>query len=166
MHTSGTTWAMRFVVLVIFSVAMLFVGSKYGSNITNLGKSAAVNSDEWVAVATDDGLLYFGHLRNQNDQYVTLENAYVAQQNTAAASSTETKNNAPIVPGATGVDTKSTTNTSSNQPQYVLQKISVAQVYGPDDTMQVNRDHVLFFQKLRSDSQIVQTIENPQPPQL
>jgi len=127
----------KLVLVVALLAGALYAGSKYSNKLPWM----ATASDSWQAVALDSNVIYFGHLSHQNDQYVTLDNVYVAQTNPNAKTDSSGK------------------QTDPSQPAYLLQKITAAEVFGPESSMQINRDHVLFIQNLASDSQVIKTIQ-------
>jgi len=90
----------------------------------------------WSAVFLSNGQMYFGHL-TMGRKMVTLQDVHYLQvQEVPAAKEGE-------------------------QPQQQLSVIKLGsnEVYGPESVMQINRDHILYIQKLTKDSQVVKTIE-------
>lgn len=88
----------------------------------------------YQAVFLTNDQVYYGHLRNWSRDQVLLTDVYYAQ----AAAETST--------------------TTESQPQYLLVKLS-AHATGPQDKLFINRDHILYVEDLRPDSQIVQVIQ-------
>ena len=89
----------------------------------------------YQAVFLTNDQVYYGKLRNWSHDQVLLTDVYYAQ----AASETSTK--------------------TENQPQYLLVKLS-SHSTGPQDKLFINRDHILYVEDLRPDSQIVQVIKS------
>ncbi len=93
----------------------------------------------WHAVFLSNGQVYFGHLTNVTDQYVTLKNIYYLQVQ---------KNLQPPPEG-------------EERPEE--QKLSLIklgnELHGPTDQMNINRDHVLFYEELKDDSRVVRAIK-------
>ncbi|NCO44102.1 hypothetical protein GW889_01075 [Candidatus Berkelbacteria bacterium] len=131
--------ATSIVVVALLIVIALAFGAKYSDKIPGANK----NSQKYMAVTLDNGLIYFGNLKNKTSQYVTLENAYFAQQNAEWVKPEDRKKDQEY-----------------NQPQYLLTKVGDTEVYGPDSTMKINRDHILLIQDLKSDSQVIKTINS------
>ncbi|PIS07279.1 hypothetical protein COT79_00090 [Candidatus Berkelbacteria bacterium CG10_big_fil_rev_8_21_14_0_10_43_14] len=131
--------ATSIVVVALLIVIALALGAKYSDKIPGANK----NSQKYMAVTLDNGLIYFGNLKNKTSQYVTLENAYFAQQNAEWVKPEDRKKDQEY-----------------NQPQYLLTKVGDTEVYGPDSTMKINRDHILLIQDLKSDSQVIKTINS------
>lgn len=44
----------------------------------------------------------------------------------------------------------------------ILVKLGIIEPHGPNDSMTINKDQVLFWENLRPDSQVIKTIENIQ----
>lgn len=90
---------------------------------------------DWYAVFLADGRTYFGHISRQNSQILILKDVYYlrVQQDPAEE--------------------------GKEQPQPQISLVNVKdELYGPESEMQINRQQVLFTQKLRTDSQVVTTI--------
>ncbi|MEK7570530.1 MAG: hypothetical protein AAB515_03785 [Patescibacteria group bacterium] len=88
----------------------------------------------YQAVFLTNDQVYYGHLRSWGHNEVLLTDVYYAQ----AASDTATKD--------------------TTQPKFLLVKLS-EQATGPQDKLFINREHILYVQDLRPDSQIVQVIQ-------
>ncbi len=96
-------------------------------------------SDRYQAVFLDNGQVFFGKLKNTTGTYLTLENAYY----TTKTSTSE------------GDDKKTDSSNVS------ISKVG-NEVYGPDDTVQVRAEQVLFWQNLKADSKVAEVIDNDQ----
>ena len=93
-------------------------------------------TNDWYAVFLTNGRTYFGNIVKQNSQTVSLKNIYYLQVQQLD----------PQVEG--------------EQPQTQLSLMSVAdELHSPENEMHINREHILYFQKLRKDSQVVVSIE-------
>lgn len=89
----------------------------------------------YQAVFLTNDQVYYGHLRSWSNDQVLLTDVYYAQ----AASDTEVKD--------------------ATQPKFLLVKLR-DQATGPQDKLFINREHILYVQDLRPDSQIVQVIQS------
>lgn len=90
---------------------------------------------QYQAVFLSNGQVYFGKLYREKSSYVILREVYylqVMQQ---------------LQPG----QTDATANIN-------LVKLG-AELHGPTDEMRINRDHILFVENLKDDSQVVQGIK-------
>ncbi|MDO8537178.1 MAG: hypothetical protein Q7R94_02945 [bacterium] len=95
-----------------------------------------VSSSEWQGVFLTNNQVYFGHLENYNRNYVVLKDIYylrVAE---------------PLQQGA-----------QPPGPSLNLVKLG-SELHGPQDQMYVPKDKIMFWENLKSDSQVVQAITN------
>ncbi len=95
------------------------------------GAPAIATTGDYQAVFLDNGQVYFGKLSHKGDPYMILKDVYYLQS------------------GAAGVD--QTGNLS-------LQKLG-NEAHGPEDQMEINKDHVLFMENMKNDSKVVSAIK-------
>lgn len=118
--------------VVVALVALLFV---FVLNSTK-GISSEIQSDKYQAVFLNsaDGQVYFGKLKELNSDYYKLEDIYYVRVEQVQPNPNE-------------------------QPQ---QNISLAklgnEIHGPQDVMYVRKDHVMFWENLKDDGQVVTAI--------
>ncbi|HRJ06706.1 MAG TPA: hypothetical protein PK096_01900 [Candidatus Saccharibacteria bacterium] len=98
-----------------------------------LPKGERINTDGYQVVYMATGQNFFGKLQNTSGEYLVLKSPYTAQDVEAG----------------------------KEQAQTTLLKVS-QQAYGPEDTLSLKSDQVLFWQNLRNDSKVVQAIRNQQ----
>lgn len=126
---------MTVVVLVIIIIALLgyFLFTWFGKGNSLTDENAGV----YEAVFLTNGQVYFSKVEDRNKQFLTLSDIYYlrVQQNIQPASG----------------------NQQDNQPSISLVKLG-NELHGPEDVMFVNREHVLFIEPLRSDSNVIQAI--------
>lgn len=96
------------------------------------------DSDSYQAVFLDNGQVFFGKLAGVTGQYATLSRAYYSKEvnlpeDATAAQKAAAANNVSLVKAGD-------------------------EVYGPENTMQIRADKILFWQNLRSDSKVVRAI--------
>ena len=100
---------------------------------------SGIESDKYQAVFFTDGQIYYGKLTVLNDRQYKLTNVfYILSQNenktaNADAETTESQNNAQLIKMGN-------------------------ELHGPEDAMMINRDHVLFYENLKPDGKVTQTI--------
>lgn len=101
--------------------------------------SDQIQSDKYQAVFlnSQDGQVYFGRLSVLNKQYYKLTDIYYVR-----------------VDNSIQPDNKSTSTTQQN---ISLAKLG-SEIHGPQDVMYVNKDHVLFWENLKDDGQVVKAI--------
>lgn len=124
-------------------VALLFAGAALiialtlsfnSSGKTLSAETKIVKKDKYQALFLNGGQVYFGKITDFNARFIKLEDIYylrVQQQ---------------VQPG-------------SDQP---VQDISLAklgnELHGPEDTMVINRDQLVFWENLKDDGQVVKAI--------
>lgn len=97
-----------------------------------------LDTSTYQVVYLTTGQAYFGKLQNTDGNYLVLTSPYVVQ-------SIQQPNSE-----------KKTSATSSDQTTLIKVK---DQVYGPDDSMALRADNVLFWQNLRNDSKVTKAIQ-------
>lgn len=128
----------RFAIGGAITLALLVVGFALWQMILN--PAQAIMTDRYQAVFLDDGKVFFGKLQNTHGVYLTLEDVYYTQNQSAT-------------PG------ESSQNTAANRVNIV--KVG-EEVYGPENSMAIRADQVSFWQNLTTDSQIAKAIESQQ----
>ena len=135
-------WGSKVLVIIIIIVVILiclFLVSKYTSwNILNVDKgSADVQTTGWQAVFLSNGQVYFGRVSKQTEQTLVLRDIYYLQVSQQ------------IQPSEAG-----------QEPQQNLSLVKLGnELHGPQDSMFINMDHVLFTEELKSDSRVVDAIK-------
>jgi hypothetical protein len=100
-----------------------------------LPQGERINHSGYQVVYMVSGQAYFGKLKNASGEYLTLHEPYTAQD----------------------VTPKEQAAPDEQQPSTTLLKVSQQQ-YGPQDVISLKSDQVLFWQNLRSDSKVIQAI--------
>ena len=100
--------------------------------------STQIDSAKYQAVFLSSGQVYFGKLTAVDSQYLKLSGVFYIQSQQDAASDED----------------QITTQESTG-----MQLIKLGEeVHGPEDTMVINRDQMLFFENLKSDGKVTQLI--------
>ena len=110
-------------------------------------KDSAQAKGKWQAVFLVNGQIYFGHLSPFGVKYFVLKDAYYIQSSRVPAP-------APQAEGAAPAETQ-------QEPQFETRNELVkvtGDVHGPENAMFIPREQILFWQNLRSDSSIAQTV--------
>ena len=118
------------------AVLLLFAVVGFAVIAATQPSAQRISRDQYQAVYTTSGQLYFGKLQNTDGEFLVLKTPYTAQ-NVAAAEGEKADADA------------STT----------LLKVS-SQLYGPEDSMAIRADQVSFWQNLREDSKVSQAIKS------
>jgi len=128
--------------VVIILLAIGFGGKYLWSQIKS-GSVASLNSSSYYAVFLSNDQVYFGHLSDVNNQYVSLKDIYYLQ----------------LAQPLQSTDAKDTTTLLDNSKQQLTLIKLGKELHAPKDEMKINRDSVLFYEELKDDSKVVQTIK-------
>lgn len=126
--------AIIFVTLGIFLSYMM---------LRNSSTTAHIDNGKYQAVFFTNGQVYFGKLSALSGGYMKLQDIYYLQTKSA----TDSDN-----PQETASDT-------ANDVELI--KLG-NEIHGPEDEMMVNKDQVLFFENLKEDSRVSQSIKTYQ----
>ena len=127
---------------VIFVLIVILAG--YAGSQANAIRQlvARQRAPTWSVITLDNGLIYYGQVKDKTAQFVIITEAYYTQDSSKAQA-------------GSGDTTK---------PTYVLARVGQNEIYGPENTMQLNRDHIVLIQKLKDDSPVLKTIREGQKP--
>jgi hypothetical protein len=117
----------------IVLLAVLAVSIYFFQGGNRQAKANSYFPQGYQAVFLDNEQVYFGKITNISDKIVVLENIFYLQNN-------------------------SSKTTGDNQSDIKLIKLG-NELHGPEDSMQINRDHILFTETLRGDSKVVKAIQ-------
>jgi len=144
--TSKTPWVvLGLVVVVIVVLGVLFRDKLFGSQAVkkDSGQPAGATSG-YQAVFLTNGQVYFGKISNTNANFATMSDIYYLQV---------------VQPPLQGQQDPNQPAQQQAQPQISLVKLG-NELHGPVDEMKINRDHILFYEDLKGDGQVVQAINN------
>lgn len=103
--------------------------------------SPAIDSSKYQAVFFTNGQVYFGKLQMSGGDYLKLTDIYYLQNQQG-----DNKEGNPQ-------------QTSDKQDQSKVQLIKLGEeIHGPEDAMVINKDQVLFYENLKSDGKVAQSI--------
>lgn len=108
------------------------------------GGDSAIQRNKYQAVFLTNGQVYFGKLANASGETVQLSDVYYLQVQ-------------QDVQGESGDQAQAEEN-KDDQSQVSLAKLG-SELHGPEDTMQINRDQVLFWENLTDDGKVVSAIK-------
>ncbi len=121
-----------FLLVVIFVAAGFFLIRE--TSLSGYG-------EDWQAVFLTNGQVYFGRVEKQNKVELVLKEIYYLQVTRPLQQTVEGEQQA--------------------SPQGELSLVKLGnELHGPTDAMVINRDHVLFVEDLKEDSNVVQAISN------
>jgi len=117
-------------IIIVIAGGLMMFSRMQSSNL-------AINKGEYQAVFLTNGQVYFGKLQTINSDYLVLEKIYYLQVQQSVQDGT------------------TTTTTDQNQAQLV--KLG-NELHGPEDQMQISSKQVLFWENLKTDGKVAQSI--------
>lgn len=130
-----------FVALGIAVVALIGLVYLGGTMLTQSKSNpmANVKSSQYQAVFLNNNQVYFGKIKSVDEKSIVLEDIYYlqVQQDVQPEDKTQQKEN----------------------QQLSLAKLG-GELHGPEDTMYINTDQVLFWENLKEDGKVVQAIKS------
>ena len=139
----------RLIGLIVILVVVIVGGwmlvkrtNVFGDNVVMKDSGSGIS--DYSAVFLTNGQVYFGKIYQDNSQEVDLQNIYYLQVNSANSSLQ---------------DGSKATPSPSASPDISLVKLG-NELHGPNDRMLINKSQVLFTESLKSDSKVVQAINN------
>lgn len=134
-HSIGRKKLIALSVSFILLIAVIVLGVLMFNRST---VSSSIDSSKYQAVFFTNGQVYFGKLQTLNGNYLRLTNIFYLQ----------TKATDPTNPQQTNSDAKAD-----------VQLIKLGdEIHGPSDEMIINNDQVLFFENLKPDGKVTQSI--------
>jgi len=140
---------MKRIVITVGIVVLLVIVSLGGWFAYRSSTSAVIDGSKFQAVFFTNGQVYFGKLQTLNGNYMKLTNIFYLQAQTAAA-----------------------TDASKNPQQTAAQATSDvkliklgSEVHGPNDEMVISTSQILFFENLKNDGKVAQSITTYQQSQ-
>lgn len=133
------------VVVVIVILGVLFRDRLFGSwgSKPLRGQQASSQPSGYQAVFLTNGQVYFGKIANAESTYVTLTDIYYLQV---------------IQPPLQGQQ-EAGQQAPAQQPQPQISLVKLGnELHGPVDEMKINRDHIMFYENLKENGQVVQAI--------
>lgn len=101
----------------------------------------AIDSDKYQAVFFTNGQVYFGKLQPASGDYMKLTEIYYLQTQTDGVT-----------------DANNPQETTNDQSDVQLIKLG-EEIHGPEDQMVISKDQVLFYENLKSDGKVAQSID-------
>jgi hypothetical protein len=108
----------------------------------------AMIKSEYQAVFLTNGQVYFGKLDFEGHWYV-LRDIYYLQVTQE------------LQPASGNGSSQNITTPQNNSQQQKVQLVKLgSELHGPEDAMYIARDKIMFWENLKSDSRVIQTIKN------
>jgi len=127
-------------IILVALLLIVVVSLLAWTSLSNKNAGAAIDENKYQAVFFTNGQVYFGKLSTVNDNYLKLTDIYYLQ-----TQSTDAKDTNPQ-------------QTSTDQSNVQLIKLG-EEIHGPEDEMVLSRDQVLFYENLKADGKVGQSIE-------
>lgn len=103
--------------------------------------SAQIDTNKYQAVFFTNGQVYFGKLERLNGGYFKLNDIFYLQAQAKAEGTSE--------------NPQETTNQAASDVQLI--KLG-SEIHGPDDSMIMSEDQILFFENLKKDGKVADSI--------
>lgn len=145
-HSGGSK--LPWIILAVIIVVLVVLGFVFKDNLMGGDKKAGDKVSGYQAVFLTNGQVYFGKLSGAHKDYVTLNDIYYLQ----------VVNQNPIQGTQ---ESSADTQTPGQQPQLSLVKLG-NELHGPLDEMKINREQILFFEDMKSDSKVMQAVKEYQ----
>jgi flagellar basal body-associated protein FliL len=142
--SSKTAW----IVLVIVVVVLVVLGVLFRGKLMGKGNNVMMPADYgtpsgYQAVFLTNGQVYFGKLYQPDSDYPVLTDIYYLQV---------------VTPPLQGNQQAGQATSSTQQPQISLVKLG-NELHGPVDEMHIARSQILFYEDMKTDSQVYKAIE-------
>lgn len=128
------------IVIAIVVVVAAIVGCFVWANLRGGSASIVVDSSKYQAVFFTNGQVYFGKLQAVNQDYLKLTDIFYLQ-----AAGDDSANNP-----------QNTTKDSNSNVQLI--KLG-DEIHGPEDEMIISKEQVLFYENLKTNSKVSETIK-------
>jgi hypothetical protein len=125
-----SAWIWVIVTLIIITAGVIWYATGKGQGTPPSDDQIATG--EYQAVFLDNGQVYFGKLKTRKGDFYSLTDVFYIQT------------------GAVGLDQASS---------LALVKLG-NEAHGPEDKMEINKEHVLFVEDMKSDSKVVKAIQD------
>lgn len=122
------------IVIILICIAGFFAWS------TLRNANTAIDSSKYQAVFFTNGQVYFGKLQSFNNDNLKLTDIFYLQTQSSTAT-----------------DSTNPQETSTDQSDVQLIKLG-NEIHGPEDQMIISKDQVLFYENLKSDGKVAQSI--------
>lgn len=132
----------KFAMVVAGVVVALAVVVLSGWFFYRSSTAATIDSNKYQAVFFTNGQVYFGKLKQVNANYFKLTDVFYIQAQEAKADEAGSEN---------------PQKTSTESTDIRLIKLG-SEVHGPDDAMIISKEQVLFFENLKKDGKVSDSI--------
>lgn len=162
----GSKGAILSVLALVLAVVVLGVVIVYGVIYTkdSTSKLVEVDDSKYYAVFLSNGQVYFGKLANYNTANPELSDIYYLQLAQSPQAGTEGQQQATENPEGTeegGEEGQVLEQPGQTTDDQGLTLIKLGEeLHGPEDSMVINKEQVLFIEKLKDDGKVVKAIDD------
>jgi len=128
----GNPWVWIIIVIILIVAGAIWWYFTDGRGLMTPSIGEEIVSGDYQAVFLDNGQVYFGKLKKSDKDFYELTDVFYLQT------------------GSAGIDQASNLS---------LAKLG-SEAHGPEDKMQINNDHVLFIEDMKSESKVVKAIQD------
>ena len=132
----------KFIAIIVGAALALAVILLSGWVLYRSSTAATIDEGKYQAVFFTNGQVYFGKLKQVNATYFKLTDVFYIQAQEADAETADSEN---------------PQKTSDASTDIRLIKLG-SEVHGPDDEMIISKDQVLFFENLKKDGKVSDSI--------
>lgn len=161
----GSKGAILSVLALVLAVVVLGLVIVYGVIVTkdNASKLVKIDDSKYYAVFLSNGQVYFGKLANYNTTNPELSDIYYLQLAQSPQAGTE---------GQATENPEGTEEENTEEGQVLEQPGQTTddqgltliklgeELHGPEDSMVINKEQVLFIEKLKDDGKVVKAIDD------
>lgn len=138
-HGKRKKTKLKFVTIIVGVVLAVLLLLSGGWFVYQSSTSANIDSDKYQALFLSNGQVYFGKLHAINGGYMKLTDIYYLQTQSSS--------------------TTSNLQDSSSKSSSDVQLIKLgSEIHGPSDEMIVSKDQILFFENLKKDGKVAESI--------
>jgi hypothetical protein len=134
-----TTKRKKVPIIIAIIVLLLAAVGLFAFTSMNKNGGMAIDSSKYQAVFFTNGQVYFGKLSPQSDESLKLTDVFYLQTNAAGTAEANPQ------------------QTSSNESDVQLIKLG-DEIHGPEDKMIISKDQVLFYENLKTDGKVANSI--------
>jgi len=130
-----------FILLIVALILIVAIGLvMYVTQANSKNTATAIDGSKYQAVFFTNGQVYFGRLKPFNDESMKLTDIYYLQTKTA-----------------TDTDSANPQKTAVNQNDVQIIKLG-NEIHGPEDEMIISKYQMLFYENLKPDSKVAESI--------
>lgn len=133
---------LKIIAMAIGIVLIIGILSFGGWSMYKSSTNSAIDGGKYQALFLTNGQVYFGKLKTLNGGYMKLTDIYYLQAKTTASS-------------------ENPQETSDSTSDVQLIKLG-NEIHGPSDEMIISKDQILFFENLKKDSKVAESISKYQ----